>query len=153
MDICPVPRMELMNIPVKRRRPVSPCPTSIQVLHPCLLDHVNVTSLLRAVLSRCSRVGRIQLSVLVNNSCGEVQPRYPRHLLFNLLFVCVYTMWGCGSSCHGACVEIRGQLMGICPLLSLCVGPRDRTQVVRLRLKCFYPLSHCTSPDPQILKM
>lgn len=122
------PGMELMNILVKKRRPVSPCPASIQVLHPCLLDHVNVPSFLRAVFSCCSRVGRIQLSVLVDNGCGEVQPRYPRHLLFNLLFVCVYMM--CGSSCHGGCLEIRGQLVGLCPLLSQCVGPRDRTQVV-----------------------
>lgn len=36
-------------------------------------------------------------------------------------------LWGC--TCHRACVEVRGQLVGVCSFY--CVGPRDGIKMVR----------------------
>ena len=44
-------------------------------------------------------------------------------------------------------IEIRGQFVEIVFSFSY-MGPRDQTQVVRLRSNFLYPLSHLASPSP-----
>lgn len=49
---------------------------------------------------------------------------------------------------HILCVweEVTGQLEKVHSLLKLCGGLRDQAQVVRLVIKCLYPLSHFVCP-------
>lgn len=64
---------------------------------------------------------------------------------FNVyLFVCL-----CKRICHGVSVAVREQLV---QAGSLCVGPGDPTQAVRLHSKHFYLLSHLASPKAHLEK-
>lgn len=64
---------------------------------------------------------------------------------FNVyLFVCL-----CKRICHGVSVAVREQLV---QAGSLCVGPGDPTQAIRLHSKHFYLLSHLASPKAHLEK-
>lgn len=59
-------------------------------------------------------------------------------VLYSNIVVCV---WILVRTCH-ACVEVRGQLVGIGSLL-----PHGQNQVHQLGIGCFCPLSHLTGPQ------
>lgn len=67
---------------------------------------------------------------------------YIRHLLFIhfKILLCVWAMFATACMCRS---EDRRQE----PVLSFhCVGPSDRTQIIRLGTEHLYPLSHLTRP-------
>lgn len=71
------------------------------------------------------------------------------HFIILLSFLCFGKrsgMWHCGH------VAVRGQLVGVGPLLQPC-GSQDWPQQVRLGSRCLYTLRHLTGPFPWNLKL
>lgn len=66
-------------------------------------------------------------------------------IILFLNFCYILSLGGGECPCLGTGVEIKGQLIEVNPLLSLC-GANDRAEVILVGGQCLYPTSQLTDP-------